>query len=155
MTTVYRIEKRQYVNDWPSRGALFTKGRWNHKGFWIIYTSASISLAKLEILANSVFLPRKRMLQKIRIADKAPIKSIQIHELPVNWKTIPYPVILAEMAEERLSSGKYVGLKVPSCQSEEEYNFLLYPFFPKFNELVHLHDSVEIGFDQRLKTSVK
>lgn len=49
---VYRMaSSRHPAND--GEGATLHGGRWNHKGTPVIYSSQSISLCALEVLANS------------------------------------------------------------------------------------------------------
>ena len=97
MMFVYRIEKEKYAKDWPSRGSLFSHGRWHRKGFWIIYCSSSIALAKLETLANSIVLPKKRVVLKIGIDESAPIKTISTDSLPEDWMVLPYNTKLSDI----------------------------------------------------------
>ena len=151
MTTVYRIEKKRRATVWPSQGSLFSEGRWNRQGFWLVYCSATVSLAKLEILANSKSLPKERVLLEISIEKQAPIKEVTLESLPANWMAVPYPPELHILTEELLKSGEYVGLKVPSRQSPREHNYLLYPLHPQFSQFVKLENHAELEFDQRLK----
>lgn len=151
MIRVYRIEKKSRAEVWPSQGALFSEGRWNRQGFWVVYCSSTISLAKLEILANSKSLPKERALLEINIDEQAPIKEVILESLPESWMDVPYPAELHALTEELLRPGKYVGLKVPSRQSPREYNFLLYPLHSQFSQFVKLEGIMELEFDQRLK----
>ena len=148
---LYRIERQTYAQDWPSRGALFGEGRWNRKGFWVIYCSASIALAKLETLANSKSLPQNRLLLEIDVAEEAPIKYLLPAELPSDWMNIPYPRALHDLTERWLREQQYVALQVPSRQSPQEANFLLYPLHPQFSQWVHVTDRLPVEFDERLK----
>lgn len=151
MTTVYRIEKKRRADVWPSQGALFSEGRWKRQGFWIIYCSSTVSLAKLEILANSKSLPKARVLLEIGIEEQAPIKEVTLESLPPKWMDVPYPPALHALTEKLLKSGEYVGLKVPSRQSPREYNYLLYPLHPQFSQFVKLESITGLEFDERLK----
>lgn len=151
MTTVYRIEKNSRADLWPSQGALFSEGRWNRRGFWVIYTSESVSLAKLETLANAKSLPVGRILLEIEIATNAPVVELKLAELPQNWMDIPYPTTLHQLTEELLAPGKSVALKVPSRQSPGEFNYLLYPLHPEFSKFIGLKGMFAIDFDHRLK----
>ncbi|MEK6482506.1 RES family NAD+ phosphorylase [Catalinimonas sp. 4WD22] len=143
MITIFRVEKK-YKDVWPPMDALYVERRWTKRGFWIIYCSASVSLAKLETLANSKSFPKNRVLLEISIDSKAPIQEISSDDLPKNWMDTPYPKELQEIAEKALIHGKYVGLKVPSRQSPREYNYLLYPQHPKFSSYVKVLDVVDL-----------
>lgn len=151
MITVFRVEKREYKDVWPPLGALYVEGRWHKRGFWIVYCSASISLAKLETLANSKSLPKNRVLLEITIDSKAPIKEVSAEELPGNWMDTPYPKELQEITAKALIDRKHVCLKVPSRQSPREHNYLLYPPHPEFSSYVKVTDVSDLEFDERLK----
>ena len=47
---VFRIARKEYIQDLSGRGAELFGGRWNEKGIPALYTSSSLSLAALEIL---------------------------------------------------------------------------------------------------------
>lgn len=148
---VYRIEKASRAEDWPAKGALFAEGRWNAKGFWVIYCSATVSLAKLETLANARALPQQRVLMKIAIANQAPVYHVPADQLPADWTNIPYPRTLHRLSREILQTKQYVALGVPSRQSPSEHNFLLYPLHPRFSEWVTVESISSVDFDTRLK----
>nr|WKN34517.1 RES family NAD+ phosphorylase [Tunicatimonas sp. TK19036] len=151
MKSIYRIERQTYAQLWPSQGALYGEGRWNRKGFWVIYCSESVALAKLETLANSKSLPSSRVLLEIEVDDKAPIKRIVPADLPDNWMQVPYPKELHVLTERWLQDQQYVGLQIPSRQSPQEDNYLLYPLHPQFSQWVRVLHRTPIEFDQRLK----
>jgi len=151
MITVYRIEKESRSNDWPPKGTLFSEGRWNAKGMWIIYCSSTISLSKLETLANSRTLPTGRVIIEISIHGKAPIKQINRSFLPDNWLQVPYPKQLHQFIEGQLMKNKYVALVVPSRQSPRESNYLLNPLHPDFHKYVKVKQIILLEFDPRLK----
>ena len=50
---LYRISKSIYADDLSGTGAGFYGGRWNPKGFQMVYTAGSTSLAILEFLAHN------------------------------------------------------------------------------------------------------
>jgi RES domain-containing protein len=148
---VYRIERRKYAEQWPPVGALYGQGRWNARGFWIVYCSTSVALAKLETLANSAQLPIDRVLLEITIAAEAPIYHVTAEELPQDWMRVPYSTHLHEFTERLLKDNQYIGLQVPSRQSPTEYNVLLYPPHPNFQALVQVKKRSDVDFDRRLK----
>ena len=53
---VYRVASRRYAAD-NSEGARLNGGRWNNPGTPVIYTSASRSLAALEVIVNNGAIP--------------------------------------------------------------------------------------------------
>lgn len=152
---VYRIEKTKYKTTFPPKGSLFSNGRWHTKGMWIIYTSDSIALAKLEILANTGSkIPRDCFLRIIEIKDEAPLLEITIEDLSENWWYSPYPKLLANKIKAVMASEEFVGVIVPSAQSHQEKNILLFPDFPGFKKYGKEIDQIEEYFDPRLKSSI-
>ncbi|MCK5277162.1 MAG: RES family NAD+ phosphorylase [Cyclobacteriaceae bacterium] len=147
---LYHINKWKYRNVWPPEGTLFADGRWNKPGQWIIYTSLTISLAKLEILANENNLPIKRVCMTIEVSDSADVFEIDVDALPENWMSKPYPVQLVNYTSQFLTSGNLL-MRVPSAQSYREQNFLINVRHPKFNDSVKLSDVSEEPFDSRLR----
>lgn len=149
---VYKIEKEKYKNVFPPRGSLYSEGRWNRKDMWVVYTSESIALAKLEMLANSgSTLPTNRIVRSIEIKENAPIVEISTKDLPSNWAATPYPKNLASIIRKIIDSKSYVAAFVPSSQSQRERNFLLFPDFPEFDKYAKELDSEYEDFDPRLK----
>lgn len=149
---VYRIEKEKYKDTFPPRGSLFAEGRWNRKGMWVVYTSETVALAKLEALANSgAQLPANRYLSTIEIKDKAPVIQIKPEDLPVYWNQVPYSKTLSQYIQPIIESKEYVAVMVPSIHSPHEYNFLLLPDHPGYAQCIKLTKSEPLEFDKRLK----
>lgn len=49
---LYRIAKKDYIEDLTGYGAQLFGGRWNEKGIPALYTSSSLSLCMLEVLVH-------------------------------------------------------------------------------------------------------
>jgi len=148
---LYHLDKWKYRKIWPPEGSIHAEGRWNKAGQWIIYTSPSISLAKLEILANTNNLPLRRVCMTLEVNDKLAIFEVKDSDLPDNWMQKPPPPILNVFMAEFLKSD-CILMKVPSAQSYTEANFLINVRHPSFNKLVKLVSVVEEPFDPRLFT---
>jgi len=147
---LYHLDKWKYKDVWPPEGTLHADGRWNRAGQWVIYTSSTISLAKLEILANENNLPLKRICMTIEVPDSTEIFIKPIKDLPINWMEKPAPVKLLELTTEFLLSGKLI-MEVPSAQSYLESNFIINVRHKDFHSKVKLLDVKEEPFDPRLK----
>lgn len=124
------------------------KGRWNRRGQFIVYTSESISLAKLETLANTPFLPDDCVLFEIQIHDAVNIYILTENELPNNWNSIPYPEENWDIIDLLLADN-HECIRVPSATTRGEHNFLLNGNVPKFKERFKLNEH-DIDFDPRL-----
>ncbi len=147
---LYRIEKEKYLQVFPSRGSLFSEGKWNRKGVWVVYTSETVALAKLEALANSGSrLPDNRYLVTIELKDQAPVVQISVEDLPIDWFHIPYKKNLSHYIQQIIDSRLYVAAIVPSIQSPKEKNILLFPDYSKFDKYVKLVDTNRIESQSR------
>ena len=147
---VFRITSRTYASDLQGTGCLYTGGRWHYKGTQILYTSEHVSLAKLEILANSSFIPRNQALVTIEFPDSAPIFVPDPQQFPENWWQFPYTSSLADLTEEWIETGQFWLMKVPSAHSFMEFNYLLNPMHPD-HKLAKIKSIEDIHFDKRLK----
>ena len=149
---VYRIDKKKYKDTFPPKGSIYSEGRWNTKGMFVVYTSESVSLAKLEVLANSGSkIPKNRILRIFDIDDSSPLIQITTKDLPKDWQSIPYPNRLSSIMKDIIDSGAYVGAIVPSAQSPRDNNILLFPEFKDFKKYVREIESEDEYFDPRLK----
>jgi RES domain-containing protein len=133
------------------QGAKIYGGRWNSIGIAVVYTSSSLALAALELL---VHLGVKKMpLHYVAISADIPesltIEKVELSKLPQNWRSDPAPAELAIIGDQWVSSEANAILKVPSAVIDEEWNYLIYPEHPDF-------DQIQIGlpkpfqFDARL-----
>jgi len=145
---IYRMEKE-------SRGAIYSEGRWNKPGQWIVYCSVSIALCKLEILANSGNLPISRVVISLEVADNAPVYELPEELMPPFWWGVPYPEVLSEITGEFLKDNTYAAMKVASAQSNREFNYLLNPSHPEFTNYVKVISTLPENFDPRLKANDK
>lgn len=147
---LYRFSPTAFANDLSGTGGLFSAGRWNRKGTRILYTSDCVSLAKLELLANSTTLPDNLSLVTLEIPQNASCLVMKQEAFSANWHKIPYLPELATMAETWQNEMKYWLLRVPSVHSPVEFNYLLNPLHPEHPTLQLI--SIEPHpFDQRLK----
>jgi len=147
---LYHLDKWKYKNVWPPEGTLYAGGRWNKSRQWIIYTSPTISLAKLEILANDNNLPINRICMTIEIEDGVDIFGVDKEILPDDWMQKPYPPQLVKYTSQFLKS-ECLLMKVPSAQSYDENNYLISVRHPDFHSKVRLIKVTDEPFDNRLK----
>jgi RES domain-containing protein len=148
---VYRIGKYKYINDLSGYGAYTEGGRWNSAGFKMLYTSQSISLCMLEILAHlpAAIAPKKFCLLTLELPEKE-IEKIITDLLPQDWNAFPSIHSTKKIGDIFLQKNKKIGLQVPSSIIEKESNFLLNPLHPKFANLVKIIATETINIDKRL-----
>lgn len=152
---IYRISKEAYINDLSGTGAQIYGGRWNTKGYAVLYTAGSRSLAALETL---VHLPQKNLPDDLRLLqlsfpDNIRIKTIQVKDLPAHWRTITLSPFLQEIGNQWINENKYLIMKVPSVVIPEEHNYLINPAHKAFDNLKSVKPK-PFRFDKRLNSFV-
>ncbi len=147
---VYRIAKKEFIEDLTGEGAWLFGGRWNNKGTRVLYTSVSRSLATVEYL---VHVPLQIVPIDLKIAEidmpDVDYQSIDPDELPAQWQRYPSPTILPEIGEKWLKENKTLYLKVPSAVIAKEWNILINPMHVCFSR-VRISSIEEYSFDVRL-----
>ncbi len=148
---LYRIADDRYASDLNGTGGLYAPGRWHRRETAILYLTERVSLAKLEVLANSPGLPTGRALITVELPDSSSMRQVELTDLPPDWYKWPYLDELADIAEQWIRERKYWIMRVPTAQSFSEYNYLLNPLHPEHQSLKII--SIEPHpFDSRLKS---
>jgi RES domain-containing protein len=145
---LYRFSRSEYANYISGEGARLKGGRWNSKGFAVIYTSSAISLSLLELLIHSASYDeiQTNVLMQIEAPDIS-IKSLTNTSLKQNWQNdIEYSRFIGN---EFLKNKESLLLKVPSAIIPDEYNILINPEHPGFKK-VSLASAKIFEFDARL-----
>lgn len=149
---VYRVVKtKARTNDLSGTGAFQWGGRWNNKGTYMLYTSANSSLALLENLVHfdeSDFPPQLFIVQ-LEIKENTLFYTPADREYPANWKQPEFPEN-KHLGDRWMNEFKYLGIQVRSVVNELEYNLLLNPKFPGYNQLVKITQVTKIDIDERL-----
>ncbi len=145
---VYRIAASAYAGDLSGRGSSMYGGRWNPKGMPLLYTSATLSLAALELAVN---LPPGRIPNHYQTLELSiPDKSIEeVERLPEQWNANPYVPATQQVGREFVKAGGFI-LKVPSAVIDSESNYLINPAHPKMSSIT-IKDQRPFLFDSRLK----
>lgn len=129
---VYRIASSEHIKDLSGEGARLYGGRWNHRGTAIIYTSASRSLATVELLVHVSlsYAPTDLKIATIEVPDEPAPEEAALSALPSNWRDFPPPPELADLGTSWAESGRTLLLRVPSAVVEHEHNILINPAHP-------------------------
>ena len=149
--TSFRIARERYINDISGEGAGLYGGRWNLKGTKMLYTSQSRSLATVEYLVHipiSMF-PDDLCIAEIELPDIESESSINLKDLPEDWRQYPAPRILGRMGSRWVRTGESLILKVPSAVVEGEWNILINPANPNFRD-VRVRSVNAFQLDKRL-----
>jgi RES domain-containing protein len=118
-----------------------------------VYTSASLSLAALELLAHltrDIETPPDLVAIAAEIPDRVRVTRIAIDELPVNWRRAPASPALAAIGARWIRDATTAVLAVPSAIIPEETNYLLNPRHPQF-ATIRVRRSQPFVFDPRLR----
>ncbi len=122
----YRITKKKWIKDLSGTGAKLTGGRWNPKGFPVLYCASTSSLAILEKLVHVDFdlLPDDLFIAELEIPENS-IEELTLKNLPKHWNKYPGPDSLRSLGKKWLMENKYLILKVPSAVNPNETNYLI------------------------------
>ncbi|MEO9475732.1 MAG: RES family NAD+ phosphorylase [Cyclobacteriaceae bacterium] len=145
---LYRIARREHIADVSGTGAMLFGGRWNMKGVRALYTSGSLSLAVLEVIAH---LSADKIDVGLAIAELQFPEDLtinKIEEMPDGWNAYPYTGSTVSYGTEFLKSGG-LCLRIPSAIVPTEYNYLLNPLHEDFHK-IKLVDTRPLMLDKRL-----
>jgi RES domain-containing protein len=132
-------------------GGLYTAGRWHHKGHPIVYTSATPSLAALEVLVHvdPALAPKNMRLLEIDVPVDVAVEVCDPEQLVSEWSVYPAPLEPQVFGSQWLASLRTAVLRVPAAVMPLESNFFLNPRHPQFNSVRVLQD-LAFSFDSRL-----
>src|SRR5687768_6206831 len=131
MPTAWRIVVQKHTDTaFSGEGAAKFGGRWNSKGVPVVYTSATQSLAALEILVHLV--PSPPLIYRVLSVefDDQLMEKVPLHKLPSDWQDDPVTSGTRAIGDKWAKSGKSAILEVPSVLIPSENNYLLNPEHP-------------------------
>ena len=137
MRTVWRITTARFAQSaFHGEGARLYGGRWNPKGWEVVYTAESQSLALLELMVQDDPLRAHYVLIPAQLPADLPETRIDVDQLPNDWRTIGARDVLQARGLVWLESGQTAVLNVPSAVVPAERNYLLNPHHPDFSHIV-------------------
>jgi len=151
---VWRLCRASRANDSLSgEGGVHASGRWHLRGTRIVYTSATLSLASLEVLVhvNRAFAPPDLVAVEVEVSASVAIERVPFSRLPANWDADPAPAALQDLGSRWAASRRSAVLEVPSAVIPRERNYLLNPAHPHFSR-VRVVGRTPFSFDARLLT---
>jgi RES domain-containing protein len=148
---VWRICKQRSGNQLAGLGGLYVSGRWHHTGHRILYTSATASLAALEVLVHidPDQAPDDLTLLEIDVPDEIGIEQCDPLQIIKSWQTYPPPPELQDFGTLWLEEQRSAVLSVPSAIVSIEYNYLINPEHPEAAGIKLLSERPFV-YDQRL-----
>ncbi len=150
--SLWRISKRKYADiAFNGEGARRVGGRWNSRGQGMVYTSGTLSLAALEVFVHMEVEDISTMFAAIRIdiPTEVKINYLKLSQLPIDWRSIPAPAVLAETGDQWFKTQDTAILAVPSVVIPVEYNYLINPAHLDFAKCT-LNSPQTLEFDPRL-----
>ena len=150
MQSAWRIVKEKYgPTAFDGEGAFQYGGRWNSRGRRIVYTSATQSLAALEMLVHLVPPFTFRYLAfRVEIDEKL-IERLDPKQLSGDWKAEPAGPASTSIGDEWLRKARTPVLAVPSVIIPSESNYLLNPLHRDYVKLA-ISAPEPFAFDPRL-----
>jgi RES domain-containing protein len=129
--TVWRIVTHRFASTaFSGEGAKLYGGRWNKKGVPMIYTSATQSLAMLEMLVQDEPLRANYIIIPAHIPTQIEITQIS------NKKLSNESEELRNIGSEWIRQSTTAILAVPSAVIPSETNYLLNPTHPDFKKII-------------------
>jgi RES domain-containing protein len=125
--------------------------RWVPKGVPVIYTSATLSLAALELFVHTDpdLAPARLVSIPTDIPDDLPVHELAVSDLPRSWREIPAPAELQELGRSWIVEAKAATLSVPSVIVPTERNYVLNPAHAGFPR-IQIGAPDDFSFDPRL-----
>ncbi len=151
MPALWRVVKRKHAaTAFDGKAAQRFGGRWNSPGRRAVYTSATKSLAVLEVLVHlDVGRPLPRQVAFTFDVDSKLVDRLAVGRLPRQWRTADGLLATQQIGDEWLASGRALALAVPSTIVPEELNYVLNPAHPAFARL-RFGRSIPFLLDPRL-----
>ena len=149
MRTVWRITTARFAQTaFSGEGARLYGGRWNPRGWEVVYTAESQSLALLELMVQDAPLRANYVLIPAHLPVDLPETRINVNQLPDGWRTLRSRDVLQAKGVAWLESGQTAVLNVPSAVVPAERNYLLNPRHPDFTRIM-------LGQPQLLQTDTR
>jgi RES domain-containing protein len=147
---VFRIVHERWAVSLKSPGVA---GRWNQKGSFVIYASASRSLACLENLVHRSYsdLLKPFRCMVIEIPTRVTIETARLGEWNGNWFDSHNLPFFQNIGEKWLRENQTCVLQVPSAIIPKEFNFVLNTEHADFKNIRILNTEV-FAFDARFKS---
>jgi RES domain-containing protein len=151
----WRLVKAKYASEaFSGKGAFDVGGRWNSPRVYVVYTSQSLSLASLEILAGGAPIALLSNYVKIPVEfDESVIKPVQ--KLSKDWNAYPAKYETKLIGDEWANSNESVVLKVPSAVVPGEFNYMINPLHPDMKKGLTIGKPEKYSFDKRIIDQLK
>lgn len=138
MLTVYRTVKAKYIDEpLATEGARLFGGRWNPKGYPLLYTTSSPALALVESLVHQPRVQYDKLPKLFLFTLEVPDDSLttwSLEDLPTYWNEESYERT-QWLLRNWLDEPSTLVAAVPSVVVPMSYNYLLHPSHRAFNQI--------------------
>jgi len=150
MPEAWRLTRAKYAaTAFDGEGARMHGGRWNSRGVGVVYASAAISLAALEMLVHiDPMLPIRYVTIAVEFDDDM-VEELPIGKLTPAWRGEPPGPATKSIGDAWARRARSAVLKLPSVIVPSEFNYLINPSHPDFARL-RIGIPVAFAFDSRL-----
>lgn len=147
MMHVFRLCKPKFA-DLDGEGAKLYGGRWNFRGYKVVYTSCQLSLAVLELLVHTAadLIPEGLISIEIEIPTQVTHEQMSF---PSAWQNTKDSNILKQIGTQWLQEQRSAVLIVPSVIVPSENNVLINPLHPDSSH-IRIIQQQDFHLDQRL-----
>ena len=147
---VWRLCRRGHAR-FDGEGARRYGGRWNPPGTAVVYTSATLSLAALELFVrlDPEEEPDDLVAIPVEVPDSVRVTALELAGLPEDWRLIPPSEETRSLGADWIGGLATALLSVPSAVIPQERNYLVNPAHPDFAQ-VALAAPQPFTFDPRM-----
>ena len=147
---VWRIASAAHAA-FDGEGARRYGSRWTRKGLPVVFASATLSLAALEAFVHTDpdLQPLDLMAIAIDIDAGVAIDTVEIGDLPADWRSYPAPPELAIIGERWWQAARTAVLSIPSVVIPHERNVILNPAHEEFARIT-ARRAEPFSFDPRM-----
>jgi RES domain-containing protein len=149
---IYRVLRKPFARTpFDGEGAYRYGGRWSSVGTRLSYASEHESLAQLEyfVHVDKDDPPDDLVLAVAEIPENVRQETIEIADLPANWRNPLAPPELAAFGDNFAQQGKTLLLLAPSVLAPSENNCLVNPVHADFKQLV-VREPQPLNYDPRM-----
>jgi RES domain-containing protein len=147
------VRKKRLVDAFSGEGARLGGGRWNHVGTPVVYVSATLSLAALELFIHftrkDIKMSKSLLAIPVEIPDALRVMEILVKDLKPGWNSSPPPDFTKDLGTEWVKEGVSAILSVPSALIPEEYNLVVNPKHKDFSRII-IRDPQPFALDDRV-----
>ncbi|HVI07876.1 MAG TPA: RES family NAD+ phosphorylase [Candidatus Binatia bacterium] len=152
MIPLYRVLRRAFArNPFHGEGAYLYGGRWSSPATRLSYASEHQSLAMLEYFVHldKDDPPDDLALAVAEVPDDVRGETLQLAQLPANWRDPTAPPLLARFGDDFAKSAERCLLFVPSVLAPRERNCLVNPAHTDFRK-IEVHPLEPLSYDPRM-----